>query len=123
MANQTGVPTRKARIGLMLLKRHGLVREHRGGCWERLADNLTSVNLGSDIASYEERRRRDREKLDAMIQYCQAIQCRARYILGYFGEPLDPEWRCHNCDACELMDTWSDEPRQRREETRTKQTA
>jgi ATP-dependent DNA helicase RecQ len=36
LAERSGVPRRKARITLMLLKRHGLVREHRGGEWERL---------------------------------------------------------------------------------------
>jgi ATP-dependent DNA helicase RecQ len=45
----TGVPTRKAKIVFALLKRHGLVREHRGGKWERLADNLTSIDLSTDL--------------------------------------------------------------------------
>src|SRR5687767_15416978 len=38
LADQSGVPRRKARIVLVLLKRHGLVREYRGGAWERLQE-------------------------------------------------------------------------------------
>ena len=38
IADKSGVPRRKARIVLVLLKRHGLVREYRGGSWARLRD-------------------------------------------------------------------------------------
>jgi superfamily II DNA helicase RecQ len=47
----------------------------------------------------------DQEKLRTMIQFCQTVQCRTRYILEHFGEEVDPEWRCHNCDACDEMDS------------------
>jgi ATP-dependent DNA helicase RecQ len=107
LAKKSDVPLRKARISLILLKRHGLVREHRGGSWERLADDLTAVDLSADLHSYEERRERDRRKLDAMVEYCQTLRCRSRYILEYFGEQVEAEWRCHHCDACELLDDWS----------------
>jgi ATP-dependent DNA helicase RecQ len=106
IANQAGVPMRKARITFILLKKHGLVREHRGGSWERLADRLTAVDLSADLTTYEERRARDRAKLDAMIEYCQSVRCRSRFILGYFGERVDAEWRCHHCDGCDLLDSW-----------------
>jgi ATP-dependent DNA helicase RecQ len=111
LAKRSDVPTRKARVSLILLKRHGLVREHRGGSWERFADDLTSVDLSADLHSYEERRERDRRKLAAMIEYGQTLRCRTRYILEYFGERVDREWRCHHCDACELLDGWSKGPR------------
>jgi len=97
----TGVPARKAKIVFALLKRHGLVREHRGGRWERLADNLTSIDLSADLADYEERRTMDQIKLRTMIQFCQTTQCRTRYILEHFGEAVAPDWRCGNCDACD----------------------
>ena len=108
LCEQCEVPARKGRIVLVLLKRHGLVREYRGGNWERLADNLTSVDLGSDLTDYEERRRLDRVKLRAMVEYCQTTRCRTRYILEYFGEDVDPDWRCDNCDACDAMDAWEE---------------
>ncbi|HEX6966665.1 MAG TPA: ATP-dependent DNA helicase RecQ [Gemmatimonadaceae bacterium] len=110
LAEQSDVPERKARISLILLKRHGLVREHRGGSWERLGGNLTSVDLSADLHSYEERRARDRAKLDAMVEYCQMVYCRPRYILEYFGEHVLPDWRCHACDACDVLDGWAAHP-------------
>ena len=100
LSERSDVSLRKARITLILLKRHGLVREYRGGSWERLEDDLTSVDLGEDLHSYEERRARDRRKLDAMVNYCQTVHCRTRYILEYFGARLDDAWRCEQCDNC-----------------------
>lgn len=43
----------------------------------------------------------DQEKLRTMIQFCQTTQCRTRYILEHFGEEVDPDWSCNNCDACD----------------------
>ena len=97
----TGIPSRKAKIVFALLKRHGLVREHRGGKWERLGGNLCAVDLSADLQDYEERRAMDQEKLRTMIQFCQTTQCRTRYILEHFGEEVSPDWSCHNCDACD----------------------
>ena len=105
-ADASGVPGRKARITLILLKRHGLVREHRGGSWERLADNLTRVDLSADLSSYEERRSMDQAKLDTMVRYCQTASCRTRHILEYFGEKTEADWRCASCDACAAMEKW-----------------
>lgn len=101
ISRRSDVSLRKARISLILLKRHGLVREHRGGKWERLADDLTAMDLGTDLQSYEERRERDRRKLDAIVDYCQTLRCRTRYILEYFGVGLAADWRCQSCDICE----------------------
>jgi ATP-dependent DNA helicase RecQ len=106
LAERSGVPRRKARITLMLLKRHGLVREHRGGEWERLGGRLTQVDLSQDLLDYEERRARDQQKLQAMVDFAQTARCRTRYILEYFGEDVEGEWRCGNCDACDLLDAW-----------------
>jgi ATP-dependent DNA helicase RecQ len=101
LAEKSGVARRKARIVLVLLKRHGLVREYRGGSWERVSkERLTSVDLSADLVDYEQRRVQDRAKLRAMINYCQSAQCRTKYILEYFGEDFEPSWECGNCDAC-----------------------
>jgi ATP-dependent DNA helicase RecQ len=101
LADQSGVARRKVKIVLVLLKRHGLVREYRGGLWERTSDQrLTDVDLSADLTDYEQRRSQDRAKLRAMVAYCQSAQCRARYILQYFGEPVDDEWSCGLCDMC-----------------------
>ncbi|HWJ23494.1 MAG TPA: ATP-dependent DNA helicase RecQ [Gemmatimonadaceae bacterium] len=117
IADQAGVPRRKARIVFMLLKRHGLAREWRGGTWERLADNLTSVDLSADLTDYEERRAMDREKLEAMIRFCQTAHCRTRYILEHFGEEVAPDWACNNCDACDAREVWEERMAEREKRT------
>ena len=103
LAERSGVARRKARIVLVLLKRHGLVREHRGGGWERLQSRLTSVDLSADLTDYEARREQDRAKLRAMVHYCQSARCRTRFLLEYFDEAFDPDWVCGNCDACDVQ--------------------
>ena len=103
LAEKSGVARRKARIVLVLLKRHGLVREYRGGSWERLRSQLTSVDLSADLTDYEHRRLQDRAKLRAMIAYCQSIQCRTRFILDYFGDRSHPAV-CGKCGVCDVCD-------------------
>lgn len=102
----TEVPRRKVKIVLALLKRHGLVREHRGNNWQRLRDNLTSVDLSADLTDYEERRARDQEQLRTIVQFCQTTGCRTRFILEHFGEEVEPGWVCGNCDACDQHAEW-----------------
>jgi ATP-dependent DNA helicase RecQ len=102
----TEVPQRKAKIVFALLKRHGLVREHRGGRWQRLQGNLTSVDLSLDLTDYEERRANDQKKLRTMIEFCQTADCRTKFILEHFGEEVSPDWRCNNCDACDARALW-----------------
>ena len=44
-----------------------------------------------------ERSRREHKRLDALVAYCEAPDCRRQALLGYFGEFSDP---CGNCDVC-----------------------
>lgn len=103
LVDRSGVARRKSRIVLVLLKRHGLVREHRGGGWERLQSRLTSIDLSADLTDYEARREQDRAKLGAMVRYCQTARCRTRFLLEYFGEKIETDWVCGNCDACDAQ--------------------
>ncbi len=102
----TEVPQRKAKIVFALLKRHGLVREHRGGRWQRLQGNLTSCDLSNDLTDYEERRANYQKKLQTMIDFCQTADCRTKFILEHFGEEFSPSWTCGNCDACDARVIW-----------------
>ncbi len=61
---------------------------------------MTVVDLSADLTDYEQRRLQDRAKLRAMINYCQSAQCRTRFILDYFGEPMEDDWTCGNCEMC-----------------------
>jgi ATP-dependent DNA helicase RecQ len=98
IAEAADVPRRKARIVLTLLKRHGMVREHRGGIWERITDDVTRTDLSHELRDYEERREMDRRKLKAMIRYCRTARCRTRILLEYFGETPADDFRCGHCD-------------------------
>ena len=44
-----------------------------------------------------ERKRREHKRLDALVGYCEAPECRRRTLLEYFGERIEP---CGNCDVC-----------------------
>jgi ATP-dependent DNA helicase RecQ len=98
IAEIADVPRRKARIVLTLLKRHGMMREHRGGAWERLAEDVTTADLSRELIDYEERRKRDREKLEVMVRYCRTARCRTKMILEYFGEEHPGDFLCGHCD-------------------------
>ena len=43
------------------------------------------------------RKRVDHRRLDALLAYCEAVECRRRPLLAYFGEAIEP---CGNCDVC-----------------------
>jgi len=107
IAEITEVPRRKAKIVFALLKRHGLVREHRGGNWQRLRGNLTSVDLSLDLTDYEERRANDQKKLRTIVDFCQTTDCRTKFILEHFGEEVSRDWSCGNCDACDARLEWA----------------
>ena len=44
-----------------------------------------------------EQKRVERQKLDAMLAYCEAAKCRRVVLLNYFGEEANA---CNNCDIC-----------------------
>ena len=46
----------------------------------------------------ERQRHVDRQKLEAMLGYCETTRCRRQVLLGYFGEELAEP--CGNCDVC-----------------------
>ncbi len=47
--------------------------------------------------SSDERKRREHKRLDALLAYCEAPECRRRMLLQYFGEEAEP---CGRCDLC-----------------------
>jgi ATP-dependent DNA helicase RecQ len=99
VAERADVARRKARIVLTLMKRFGAVREYRGGTWQRLIGDVTTVPLHDQLLDYESRRVADRAKLMAMVRYCRTAQCRTRQVLEYFGDsPDDERYRCGHCD-------------------------
>lgn len=45
----------------------------------------------------EEKKRVEHRRLDALLAFCEAPECRRQTLLAYFGEETD---RCSNCDLC-----------------------
>jgi ATP-dependent DNA helicase RecQ len=60
--------------------------------------------------SNPDQRRIEVHKLGSMVGFAEALSCRRRILLGYFGERLDQD--CGNCDIClhprELVDVTED---------------
>ena len=53
--------------------------------------------IGNGTAA-ERQRHVERQKLEALLGYCETTRCRRQVLLGYFGEALDRP--CGNCDTC-----------------------
>jgi ATP-dependent DNA helicase RecQ len=51
-----------------------------------------------DAVANDEQRRIETHKLSAMVDYAEALSCRRRALLGYFGEELAKG--CDYCDVC-----------------------
>jgi ATP-dependent DNA helicase RecQ len=53
----------------------------------------------------DRQRRIERQKIEALIGYCETGSCRRQVLLGYFGETDHPP--CGNCDNCRTpVATW-----------------
>ena len=61
-------------------------------------------------SDHEQHKRIELHKLNTMVGYAEALGCRRRVLLGYFGEKLDQD--CGNCDICldppEMIDITED---------------
>ena len=58
---------------------------------------LRSLLARAEVAS-ERQRHVERQKLEALLGYCETTRCRRQVLLGYFGEELAEP--CGNCDVC-----------------------
>ncbi len=63
-----------------------------------MADIATLMGLLKANEIDERQRRIERQKLDALLGYCETAGCRRQVLLGYFGERGHPP--CGNCDTC-----------------------
>jgi ATP-dependent DNA helicase RecQ len=71
------------------------------------ADTLTLYGMGDmqlrrmqieQAESSDERKRIERQRLNALLALAEAPRCRRQTLLGYFGESSEP---CGNCDLCQ----------------------
>jgi ATP-dependent DNA helicase RecQ len=57
---------------------------------------LRSAMIESSNAT-QEQKYVEKQKLSALLGYCEALRCRRQILLNYFGDDLEP---CDNCDIC-----------------------
>jgi ATP-dependent DNA helicase RecQ len=63
-----------------------------------LADVMNVLRLAEASDVDERQRRIERQKVEALIGFCETVSCRRQALLGYFGERDHPP--CGNCDNC-----------------------
>ncbi len=70
-----------------------------------LGDVVSMRQMIDNGEATEERKRLERQKLDALLGYCESTTCRHQTVLRYFGE--EHPGHCGECDNClEPVDTW-----------------
>ena len=70
-----------------------------------LGDVVSMRQMIDSGEASEERKRLERQKLDALLGYCESTTCRHQTILRYFGEEHPGD--CGACDNClEPVNTW-----------------
>jgi len=62
------------------------------------AQDVVTARRLIDSNQNPQQRRIEIHKLNAMVALAEAVTCRRRVLLGYFGEPLAED--CGNCDVC-----------------------
>ena len=62
-----------------------------------LNDVVIHRQMIEESTSPIEQKRVERQKLEAMLAYCESAKCRRVVLLNYFGEEAHP---CGNCDVC-----------------------
>lgn len=63
-----------------------------------MADVTSLLRLLDSSEMTERQRHIERQKIEALLGYCEAVNCRRQVLLGYFGETDHPP--CGNCDNC-----------------------
>ena len=64
-----------------------------------IKDMITLQRMIEESTAPEQIQRIERQKLDALLAFCESVRCRRALLLEYFGESYTPP--CDNCDNCE----------------------
>jgi ATP-dependent DNA helicase RecQ len=71
-----------------------------------LQDVVRLRQMADESTAGEEYKRHERQKLDALLGWCEVTSCRRAPLLTYFGE--QPADECGNCDNCQQPPTTRD---------------
>jgi ATP-dependent DNA helicase RecQ len=70
-----------------------------------LADVVAMRKLQANSDGAESFKRIQNRKLEALLGFCETVECRRQVLLGYFGEVYPTA--CKNCDNCsQKVETW-----------------
>ena len=71
-----------------------------------LADVVKRRDMLESSSAPEDRKRLERQKLEALLGFCELADCRRQTLLAYFGEVMHEP--CNNCDNClSPPETWN----------------
>ncbi len=97
LAEAVGLPARAVKVIVAQLEGAEIVARRRRGL-AVVRDFPDADAFETFLGEYEQRRMDDRGKLREMMRYAETTECRARFILRYFGErDVEP---CGHCDNC-----------------------
>ncbi|HEX2140596.1 MAG TPA: DNA helicase RecQ [Woeseiaceae bacterium] len=66
-----------------------------------LQDVVRLRQIAEESTAGEQYKRHERQKLDALLGWCETASCRRQPLLEYFGDRLEPgRDACGNCDVC-----------------------
>ena len=68
---------------------------------ELLRDSNLFASISEDQMGFEDYVRSRRRQLDQMVLYALAEDCRGRAVRKYFGEAVEKDYQCGNCDRCD----------------------
>jgi ATP-dependent DNA helicase RecQ len=100
LKDEVDVSPAKRTRAVNLLEEAGALTTTAEGRLEYLDEDTSpreAVQRAEEVA--ETRQQLVRSRIEMMRGYAETTDCRRRFLLGYFGEPLPR--RCGNCDTCD----------------------
>ena len=67
---------------------------------ELLQDSDLFASISEDQMGFEDYLRGKRRQIDQIVFYALAAGCRGQLVRKYFGETVEADYRCGNCDLC-----------------------
>ena len=102
LRDETGLTKSKLTSALTRLEDAGAVEEDGDGRVAAAADADIEAAVDEAAEADERRREFDRSRVEMMRAYAEGRDCRGRFLLSYFGEPVEEP--CGHCDVCEAGD-------------------
>jgi ATP-dependent DNA helicase RecQ len=108
LAEASGLAAKRVKVVVALLESMGIVEKRPR--LRTVRDFADDEELESFLKEYEERRKDDLDRLEAMMLYGQTTMCRVRYIADYFREEMTRDCgHCDNCRSSNYLSAFSDE--------------